>query len=175
MKNIDKKSFEEVIKVKPTNIINGFDDYTSAIIIDDRGKGKETELKFYNLLNKYYIEEEKLVADYYGNAIEEDEFNNMISQLEEEDRKILTNIRKDLNKDSIYFEIESKKDLYLLLTLSLKNILFSTFYFKSGEFTIWSNYDYKFVIFFNNESSLKDFEKIAKECELILKDINIVE
>lgn len=175
MINIEKEVFDNVIKVKPVNIIEGFDNFNSAIISDYSGsKEKDTEVKFYNLLNKLYEEEEELIADYYGNKISNEEFNNMISNLNKDEAEFLNRIREDKNNSSVYFKIENIEELNLFLKLSLRSILFSTFYFSKEKFTIWSNYDYKFVIFFSEESSLEKYKMLVEECDLVLKDMNIV-
>lgn len=175
MINIAKEVFDNVIKVKPINIIEGFDNFSSAIISDYSGsKENDTEGKFYNLLNKLYEEEKDLIVDYYGNKISNEEFNNMISNLKEDEAKYLKRIKGDKINSSVYFKIENVEELNLLLKLSLKSILFSTFYFSKEKLTIWSNYDYKFVIFFSEESSLEKYKIIVEACDLVLKDINIV-
>lgn len=174
MINIEKEVFDNVIKVKPVNIIEGFDNFNSAIVSDYSGsKEKYTEAKFYNLLNKLYEKEEELIVDYYGNKISDEEFNNMIINLNKEEAEFLNRIRKDKNNSSIYFKIENVEELNLLLKLSLRSILFSTFYFVKDNLTIWSNYDYKFVIFFNEESNLEKYNMLVEACDLVLKDINI--
>lgn len=175
MINIEKEVFDDVIKVKPINIIEGFDNFSSAIISDYSGsKENDTEAKFYNLLNKLYKEEEELIVDYYGNKISDEGFNNMISNLNEDEAKFLNRIREDKNNSTVYFKIENVEELNLLLKLSLRSILFSTFYFSEEKLTIWSNYDYKFVIFFSEESRLEKYKILVEECDLVLKDINIV-
>ena len=175
MINIEKEVFDNVIKVKPVNIIEGFDNFNSAIISDYGGsKEKEIEAKFYSLLNKLYREEYELIVDYYGNKISNEEFNNMISNLNEDEAEFLNRIREDKNNNSVYFKIENVEELNLLLKLSLRSILFSTFYFSKEKLTIWSNYDYKFVIFFSEERSLEKYKMLVEECGLVLKDINII-
>lgn len=175
MINIGKKVFDNIIKVKPVNIIMGFDNFNSAIISDYSGsKEKDTEAKFYNLLNKLYEEEEELIVDYYGNELSNEEFTNMINNLNEEEAEFLNRIKEDKNNSSVYFKIENVEELNLLLNLSLRSILFTTFYFSKDNLTIWSNYDYKFVIFFNEESNLEKYKMLVEECDLVLKDINIV-
>ena len=175
MINIDKEVFDNAIKVKPINIIEGLDNFNSAIISDyGSSKEKEIEAKFYSLLNKLYREEYELIVDYYGNKISNEEFNNMISNLNEDEAEFLNRIREDKNNNSVYFKIENVEELNLLLKLSLRSILFSTFYFSKEKLTIWSNYDYKFVIFFSEESSLEKYKMLVEECDLVLKDINIV-
>ena len=97
----------------------------------------------------------------------------MIINLNKEEAEFLNRIRKDKNNSSIYFKIEDVEELNLLLKLSLRSILFSTFYFVKDNLTIWSNYDYKFVIFFNEESNLEKYKMLVEACDLVLKDINI--
>lgn len=175
MINIEKEVFDNTIKIKPVNIIEGFDKFNSAIISDYGGsKDREIEVKFYSLLNKLYKEEHELIVDYYGNKISNEEFKNMISNLNEDEAKFLNRIREDKNNSSVYFKIENIEELNLLLKLSLRSILFSTFYFSKEKVTIWSNYDYKFVMFFNEESKLGKYKMLVEECDLVLKDINIV-
>lgn len=175
MINIEKEVFDNTIKIKPVNIIEGFDKFNSAIISDyGCSKDREIEVKFYSLLNKLYKEEHELIVDYYGNEISNEEFKNMISNLNEDEAKFLNRIREDKNNSSVYFKIENIEELNLLLKLSLRSILFSTFYFSKEKVTIWSNYDYKFVMFFNEESKLGKYKMLVEECDLVLKDINIV-
>ncbi|STB71309.1 hypothetical protein [Clostridium baratii] len=52
----------------------------------------------------------------------------MISNLNKDEAEFLNRIREDKNNSSVYFKIENVEELNLFLKLSLRSILFSTFY-----------------------------------------------
>ncbi|STB71450.1 hypothetical protein [Clostridium baratii] len=54
----------------------------------------------------------------------------MISNLNKDEAEFLNRIREDKNNSSVYFKIENVEELNLFLKLSLRSILFSTFYFS---------------------------------------------
>lgn len=59
------------------------------------------------------------------------------------------NIEK-LDKSTVYFKL-TEEFIKFLVSISLKEILFSTFYFTKIPCTIWSNYNKKFPIFFEKK------------------------
>ena len=99
----------------------------------------------------------------------------MLKELTEEEKDILKTIKNDFNDKDIYFKIENKNILNVFIKLSLRGILFSTFYFVDDEITIWSNYDYKFVVFFNKEETLKKYKLLVERYKLTIKNIEKVE
>lgn len=111
------------------------------------------------------------IVDYYGNILNSDEFNRIISTLEDNEKNELIKFRDVSNNNHIYFEIDSIELLIILIKLSVRGILFSTFYMVKDNVTIWSNYDYKFVIFFKQKGIITDYLNIAKKYNLLIKDI----
>ena len=172
MKSLSKSSFINMVNIKPKSIMEGFNNYSNAIITyKDIINTEFIEDSFIKFLDEAYENNEKFIVDYYGNVLTEEEFNRMLEELTEDDKKILNNIKNNCSDKNIYFEIEDKNILNVFIKLSLRGILFSTFYFIDDEITIWSNYDYKFVMFFNKEETLDKYKLLAQKYKLIIKNV----
>ncbi|MDQ0150367.1 hypothetical protein ACFO6R_11225 [Eubacterium multiforme] len=176
MKSLSKSSFMNMVNIRPKNIMEGFNSYNNAIITyEDSINSESIENNFIEFLDKIYEDNKNLIVDYYGNVLSEEEFSRMLNELTEEEKNILKTIKNDFNDKDIYFKIENKNILNVFIKLSLRGILFSTFYFVDDEITIWSNYDYKFVVFFNKEETLEKYKLLGERYKLTIKNIEKVE
>lgn len=175
MKVLSKEKFNKLISISPNNIIEGFDKYNNAILTYNE-KVKEEEIieeNFINFILDIFKSGKTIIVDYYGNRLNDKEFDKMIESLEMEEKELLCELRKE-NNSGIYFNIESLETLKLIIKISVQSILFSTFYILGDDLTIWSNYDYKFVMFFNDLDKLHIYNKLAESNNLVIKDIKIV-
>ena len=174
MNTLSKEKVNELIKIIPNNIIEGFNKYNNAIIThnEENKNNNEIENCFINFISDIYNSGQTIVVDYYGNKLNDKEFENMTETLEIEEKELLYKLRKK-NINSVYFIVENLEYLKLIMKLSVKSILFSTFYILGNDLTIWSNYDYKFVIFFNNYDVLEFYKDVLEKSNLIIKDIKI--
>ncbi len=172
MRSFDKNAFMNKVEVRPNNILEGFNNYNNAIITTECiTNNEESEECFIRFLRDVLELNKNSIIDYYGNTLNDDEFSRMIDTLSKDEKDILIQIREESNNDDIYFEIDNTNFIDILIKLSVRGILFSTFYIINDKLTIWSNYDYKFVIFFRDKDIIHDYEKIAKKYKLVIKDI----
>lgn len=90
-------------------------------------------------------------ADFYYKRLDEDSKSLIKSHLKEEDSNLLKRLLQQGHEtagEEEFFIIELTPEiLQLLLHLSYKELLFSTFYFTEMPCTIWSNYQGRFLIF----------------------------
>lgn len=173
MRSFDKNAFINKVEVRPNNILEGFNNYNNAIITTELiTNNEEAEKYFIRFLRDIFEINKNSIVDYYGNTLNDDEFSRMIDTLSKDEKDVLIQIREKSNSDDIYFEIDNISFLDILIKLSVRGILFSTFYIINDKVTIWSNYDYKFVIFFKDKNIIHSYEEIAKKYKLIVKDIN---
>ncbi|MBP1890559.1 hypothetical protein J2Z53_002164 [Clostridium moniliforme] len=176
MRSLSKGSFINMVNIRPKSIMEGFNNYSNAIITyKNISEAEYIENNFIKFLNEAYEENDRFIVDYYGNVLTNEEFSRMLKEVTEEEKRILNNIKNNFNSEDIYFQIEDKSILNIFIKLSLKGILFSTFYFIDDEITIWSNYDYKFVMFFNKDETLEKYKLLAEKYKLIIKNVKKVE
>lgn len=174
MRSFDKNIFMNKVEVRPNNILEGFNNYNNAIITTELSiNNKEVEDRFIRFLREIFELNKDSIVDYYGNTLNDDEFSRMIDTLSEDEKGILINIREKSNNDNIYFEVDNTNFLDVLIKLSVRGILFSTFYIINDKVTIWSNYDYKFVMFFQDKNIIDHYEELAKKYKLVIKDIKM--
>lgn len=172
MRSFDKNIFMNKVEVRPNNILEGFNNYNNAIITKELiTNNKESEECFIRFLREIFELNKDSIVDYYGNTLNDDEFNRMIDTLSKDEKDMLIQIREKSNNDDIYFEIDDTNFLEVLIKLSVRGILFSTFYIINDKVTIWSNYDYKFVMFCKDKDIIDHYEEIVKKYKLIIKDI----
>lgn len=171
MKSINKNEFMQRVEIRPENILEGFNNYNNAIITTDKIYNEEIEKDFIEFFLDILRENKSIIVDYYGNTLNSDEFSKMISFLEDDEKNVLIKFRNSSNNDNIYFEIDDIEFLIILIKLSVRGILFSTFYIVKDDITIWSNYDYKFVMFFKEKEIITNYLNIAKIHDLSIQDI----
>ena len=147
MKNIftlEEIKKEDVIYFK--NIQEGFDNYENTII-----EGSEEFVN--NIIRMLYLENtlENSFADFYYGRLSEGEKEKIRAALTEEEIKIIQNL--NLGYDEIFLRL-NEEILEILLKLTAKEILFSTFYFTKSQCAVWGNYNMKYPIFFKNKEEL---------------------
>lgn len=88
--------------------------------------------------------EHSFVDFYYGELTKEEQ-DNVGALLEEEQRQYLS--RLDPHKGALYYPL-SPELFEITFLLSIREGLFSTFYFTNQPCTVWSNYNQRFVVFY---------------------------
>lgn len=175
MRSFDRNTFINSVEIRPNNILEGFDNYSNAIITTEFiTNNEEAENCFIEFFRHIFEVNKNSILDYYGNTLMDEEFSRMICMLSKDEKDILIKIREKSNNDDIYFKIDDMKVLDILVKISARGILFSTFYIINDGVTIWSNYDYKFVMFFKDKNIIHYYEDIAKKYKLIVKDIKMI-
>lgn len=172
MRSFDVNEFMEKVEVRPDNILEGFNNYNNAIITTDKiVSNEEIEKDFIGFFIDLFRKNKNSIVDYYGNRLNSNEFNRMIEMLSDEEKDKLIKFREKSNNDDVYFEIDDIEFLIILIKLSVRGILFSTFYIVNDNVTIWSNYDYKFVMFFKQKDIITEYINVTKKHNLLIKDI----
>lgn len=120
-------------------IETGFVRYQNRIM-----EGSEKELRKY-LQGK--IKEngwEASFVDFYYGRLSAAEKEKVREYLTEEQKEYLDG--QELGAEDIYFKL-SEELFEIAFLLSIKEALFSTFYFTGDVCTVWSNYGRRFVVF----------------------------
>ncbi|MCI6190629.1 MAG: hypothetical protein MR691_11940 [Clostridium sp.] len=133
------------------NIQEGFEKYENTII-----EGSEEFVN--NIIRNLYIKNtpENSFADFYYGRLKEEEREKVKLVLNENEIKIIEDL--NLGKDEIFLRLNNEI-LEILLKLTAKEILFSTFYFTKSKCTIWGNYNMKYPIFFKNNEAFMELKK----------------
>ena len=136
------------------NIQKGFDNYKNTII-------EGTEEFVNNIIRKLYIKntEKNSFADFYYGRLNSDEKERVKRALSEDEVKIIEDL--NLGKEEIFLRLNNEI-LEILLKLTTKEILFSTFYFTKSKCTIWGNYNMKYPIFFEDDEAFLEFKEDTK-------------
>lgn len=118
----------------------GFDHYSYEII-----KGTPLGLKQL-LLNKIETNgwENSYVDFYYGELCPEQQ-DNVNAMLEEEQKALLQEM--SFLPEDIYYPLNPEL-FEITFLLSIREGLFSTYYFTRKPCTVWSNYNSRFVVFY---------------------------
>lgn len=111
------------------------------------------------------LENEDVFFDFYFSLINQEEREKLLSY-KNTYRDFINKFELDKNK--IYFDV---KDLYdnildFILEISYNEYLFSTFYFKYPNMTLWTNYNKQFILFFKDKTLIEKYKNIAKDFKL---------
>ncbi|GKX67391.1 hypothetical protein [Inconstantimicrobium mannanitabidum] len=125
------------------NIQRGFSKYPNLII-----EGSE---EYVNNAVKQLVAAngiENSYADFYYGRLDEDEKNKVKEALNEREIVIVESLQ--LSKDDIFVHLNDEL-LEILLKLTSKEVLFSTFYFTKYPTLVWGNYGRRYPVFFKDE------------------------
>lgn len=163
--NIDE--FQKNINIRFKNILSGFDSFLNFTI--DAKNINNGEKIIIDFIEKIFEENNnECYLDLYLNNLSEEDKNNLLNFLSEEDKNVLKQLI-DLNHDNPYYKLNDKSLIPFLTRLNTREIFFVTLYFKETPITIWGNYDLNFPCFFNAESDLNHYLKLAEEFNLKIK------
>lgn len=165
MIGINEEKFKESVNIRFNNINQGFSKFKYKNLEKNNAQGDF--VGFILECFKINKNENSYVDFYYHSLIEEDK-RAFKSLLDNEEKIFFEDNVNSLNKNTIYFKL-TEKFIEFLVNISLREILFSTFYFTKIPCTIWSNYNEIFIIFFQNEEHIIIYEKLAKKYNLDIK------
>jgi hypothetical protein len=129
------------------NIMDGFNKYPNTTI-------EGTEEVVNNAIRKLVQANgfENSYGDFYYGRIDEEAKNKVKASLKEEEIALIQSL--ELVREDIFLRLTPEL-LEILLKLTAKEVLFSTFYFTKYPCLIWGNYGRKYPVFFKDESVMK--------------------
>lgn len=164
----------KVVNIRFNNILEGMDTYKNYIIAPvteaDRYNKEENYINFMKRcfkINKKVNKYTPLVIDLYLSKLNNDQYNKLLLMLSDEDKIILDYLYKNKSKSNYYYILD-EEILPFFVRLCTRELFFITFYFIGYESTIWGNYDFKFPIFYKDESVLQVYKEILSENKLLL-------
>ncbi len=164
LKVIEEKDFKNIIKIRFNNILEGLDNYDNIELSSLKNRKKDIEEDFINILESFFdLNEGKLIIDFYKKNLNEESINYIKSNLDIGDLEIFNELINECDNENIYYFIESKKYISLLIKLNTRELFFTTFYFYKYPLTIWGNYNFKFPMFYNEFSSIKKYMDILNK------------
>lgn len=160
MIGISEKRFKEEVNIYFSNISEGFSKFKSKMLEEDynlRGDFIGFILECFKLNGK-----ENSYVDFYYYNLSMDDRKNLRNLLGEDEKEFLDHHIENLDKNTVYFKL-TEEFAQFLINLSLKEILFSTFYFTKIPCTIWGNYNKKLPMFFEGGDDIKIYSNICEK------------
>lgn len=111
-----------------------------------------------NSPNKNYV-------DFYYHTLSQEEKDRFISSLSMQEIHILERYQEE---KEIFYDLKNQ-DIEFFLSISYKEILFSTFYFTKFPCTIWTNYNQRFLLFCRDTNDLKMYMNLANNYKLVIE------
>lgn len=159
-KGINLNSFKQKNFIYFENIQDGFDKFNHICFTSDFTSFKNF---VYEVIKS--TKGEKFFDFYFANLNETSK-----NKILEYSTKHNINLTKEFefSKNHIYYNVDdfNKEILDFILQISFDETLFSTFYFSKPYFTIWTNYDKKFVLFGTDKQDLLTYKNIAEKLNL---------
>ena len=160
---IAKIDFDEIIKIKFKNILEGLNNYNYVDIYSLKNKKDEIELDYIKSIEDFYeLNEGNLIIDFYKRNLTIDSINFIKSKLDLKDIKYFDELMNILDNENIHYKINDKKYISLLTKLCTRELFFITFYFYKYPATLWGNYNLKFPLFYNENSKIDQYLNILK-------------
>lgn len=149
MKTITRKELEAAGGIYIEQVFPAMQEYKNKIV---HGTYEEYEAYFLDLYRKYPV-----YADFYYSKINKENIHLFKEQLvvdQIQELELLCKEGQESGQAEFVIFQPNEKQLRLLLQISYKELLFSTFYITKLPLTIWSNYDGEFVAFAKEEKIL---------------------
>lgn len=169
-----RDNIDEIVTIRFNNILKGMNTYKNYILepyIEDDPHAKENNyvefIKECFRINRLVNKEAPLVIDFYISRLNDDQYRNLLSIINDEDKVILEYLYKNKTEFNYYYILD-EKILDFFIRLCTRELFFVTFYFIGYEATIWGNYDFKFPIFYKDEDVLKVYKEISYKNKLLL-------
>lgn len=176
LKAVSSDEFNNIVKIKFSNIDVGFNNFTNGILENNREfQSKENiEKNFIRFIEEACIlnDCDKVIIDFYLNKLNEEEIKNLYSLLEEGDKEILKDQIDFMDKKNIYFQLDCNL-IPFIVKLNTRELFFSTIYFTKFPCTLWGNYNMKFPIFFDNMKFIDLYKDLAEKNNLNINCINL--
>lgn len=156
---IGKETFNNKIKIRFNNIIEGFEKFNYFNIIPkENDELIEQEKKFIKLIKEFSkINSSTVIIDFYKNRLNKEAINIIKANLRSEEFNIINKILNTGSSEDVYFQINNIDYLDPLVKLCTREIFFITFYFDKG--TLWGNYNMTFPFFYESKEAIADYEK----------------
>lgn len=149
--NFEKFKMKDFLYLK--NITDGFDNFSHICFYCDYNEYENFILMLINESRDSYF-------DFYFYEIKEDEKYTFLNTY------ICDNIIKefDFEKDKLYFNTRdvTEEILKFLIKISFEEVLFSTFYFKNPDVTVWTNYNKQLILFFRDNEDFYKYKTIGE-------------
>ena len=158
VRSMSKEEFMRLYCLCAETVKEAFEKYEAAII---RADGKEKMSAFFERV----LSENKdaAYADFYYPVLPEEEKQIFCFGLDSRQLAVLGKMETD--KGHIYYRLDGEI-MKFLLEVTVREWLFSTFYFAHKKVTIWGNYKMEFPIFCEDKAILDHYTELAKECGL---------
>ncbi|ERK31139.1 hypothetical protein [Clostridium intestinale] len=144
---INLEEFKKLNSIYLDNILDGFNNYPNITI---EGTEEDVNNAIKSLVDANGFENS--YGDFYYGRIDEEAKNKVKASLKEEEIALIQSL--ELVREDIFLRLTPEL-LEILLKLTAKEVLFSTFYFTKYPCLIWGNYGRKYPVFFKDESVMK--------------------
>ncbi|MDI9479134.1 MAG: hypothetical protein QM345_10395 [Bacillota bacterium] len=116
---IKRETFNNKIKIRFNNIIEGFDKFNYFNIRPkEEDRFEEQEKKFIKLSKEFYkINSSTVIIDFYKNKLNEESINILKENLSSEEFNIINKIINTGSSEDIYFQIKNIEYLEVLIKL----------------------------------------------------------
>lgn len=159
---INNCNFDSIINIKFNNILEGFDNY-KYIELSPINKNLKFEDSFIKTFEEFYdINEGHLIIDFYKNKLNDDSISFIKENLCKEDNLLFDKIIEMINNNDNYYKVNDVKYIKLFIKLCTRELFFITFYFYKYPVAIWGNYNLQFPLFYNENSNINQYVKIAQ-------------
>ncbi|MBD7911150.1 hypothetical protein [Clostridium cibarium] len=139
LKELEKKN---VVYIK--NIQEGFDRYPNSILEGTEEHVNDVIRKLFSINGV-----ENSYADFYYGRLNEEEKGAVKNILDEKEIILIESFK--LCPEDIFIRLNSEI-LEILLKLTAREVLFSSFYFTKYPCLIWGNYNRRYPVFFKDDS-----------------------
>lgn len=135
-------------------ITDGMEEYESLIL---NGSIEEYHVFLRGLLRENGTQDS--FADFYYSMVSEEARAMIMSVLTPEEKIIISSLD---TSDGIYYPL-TEELLPVLLKLTSREILFSTFYFSKYPCTLWGNYDMQYPVLFRDGAVREHYEGLIRQ------------
>lgn len=132
----------------------------------------ENEVKFIELFKRLFLlNDGRIILKFELKSIEPRMLFNIIVDLDYQDRVSFCEsiINHFDSKSTLYSDMSAEK-LLMFVRLATRELYFPVFYLKKYPAMIIGNFDLSFPIFMLNSDDYTLYEKIARECDLFLRE-----
>ncbi|MDD3139200.1 MAG: hypothetical protein PHX08_09545 [Lachnospiraceae bacterium] len=160
---IKSMSKEELLAKNPIfleQVKEGFDNYFYVIL-----HGEKVGMhKFFQLILADNVGES--FVDFHYARLETEQQKWFVDRLNEAEKMCFQQL--EIQKETIYYPL-NEGNLEFFFEITVRELLFSTFYFTKQKATIWGNYNLEYPIFAQSKEVLEAYQKMAEECGLETK------
>jgi len=132
----------------------------------------ENEAKFIELFKKLFsLNDGRIVLKFELKSIEPRMLFNIIADLDYQDRiSFCESIINHFDSQSFLYKDISAEKILMFVRLATRELYFPVFYLKKYPAMIMGNFDLSFPIFILNSNDYNLYKKIARECDLFLRE-----